>query len=110
MPRLAAFLRLSTRRSRHGVENMQLQFGVDVDDDNTVDRYVNPGDAILTPGVAGYLPGSRVITARIWLVVRGIGIETGLPGPGELCAWGCRPWHLQRFYSSYAGFENHPVT
>jgi type IV pilus assembly protein PilW len=61
-----------------GVQNMQLQFGVDVDDDNTVDRYVNPGDAILTPGSAGYIPGSRVLTARIWLVVRGIGIETGL--------------------------------
>jgi len=72
-----------------GVENMQLQFGVDVDDDNTVDRYVNPGDAILTPGVAGYIPGSRVITARIWLVVRGIGIETGLQdnvnyAPGDI--------------------------
>ena len=61
-----------------GVENMQLLFGVDVDDDNTVDRYVNPGHAILTPGAAGYIPGSRVITARIWLVVRGLGIETGL--------------------------------
>jgi len=61
-----------------GVENMQLQFGVDVDDDNTVDRYVNPGDAILTPGAAGFIPGSRVLTARIWLVVRGITIETGL--------------------------------
>jgi type IV pilus assembly protein PilW len=61
-----------------GVENMQLQFGVDVDDDNTVDRYVNPGHAILTPGAAGFIPGSRVITARIWLVVRGITIETGI--------------------------------
>lgn len=61
-----------------GVENMQLQFGVDVDLDNTVDRYVNPGDPIITPGVAGYIPGASVITARIWLVVRGITIETGL--------------------------------
>ncbi len=61
-----------------GVENMQLQFGVDVDDDNTVDRYVNPGDAILTPGSAGYIPGSRVLTARVWLVVRGITLENGL--------------------------------
>jgi type IV pilus assembly protein PilW len=61
-----------------GVENMQLQFGVDVDDDNTVDRYVNPGHAILTPGAAGFIPGSRVITVRIWLVVRGISIENGI--------------------------------
>ncbi len=61
-----------------GVENLQLQFGVDVDDDNTVDRYVNPGNAILTPGVAGFIPGARVISARIWLVVRGISIENGI--------------------------------
>jgi type IV pilus assembly protein PilW len=61
-----------------GVENMQLQFGVDVDDDNTIDRYVNPGNAILTPGAAGFIPGSRVLTVRIWLVVRGITIETGI--------------------------------
>jgi type IV pilus assembly protein PilW len=61
-----------------GVENMQLQFGVDVDADNTVDRYVNPGDAVITPGVAGYIPGSRVITARIWLLVRSVSREPGL--------------------------------
>jgi len=72
-----------------GVVNMQLQFGVDVDDDNTVDRYVNPGDAILTPGAVGFIPGSRVITARIWLVVRGITIETGIQdnvnyAPGDI--------------------------
>jgi type IV pilus assembly protein PilW len=61
-----------------GVENLQLQFGIDVDDDNTVDRYVNPGDVTLTPGAAGFIPGARVLTARIWLVVRGITIETGI--------------------------------
>lgn len=61
-----------------GIENMQLQLGVDVDEDNTVDRYVNPGDAILTPGAAGFIPGSRVITARIWLVVRGVTTELGI--------------------------------
>ena len=61
-----------------GVENMQLQFGVDVDQDNTVDRYVNPGDPIFTPGDAAFIPGSRVITARIWIVVRGLTSEVGL--------------------------------
>jgi len=61
-----------------GVENMQLQFGVDVDQDNTVDRYVNPGDAILDPLAAGFIPGARVITARIWLVVRSISPEIGI--------------------------------
>ena len=61
-----------------GVENLQLQFGVDVDMDNTVDRYVNPADPIITPGNVNYIPTSRVITARIWLVVRSVSPELGL--------------------------------
>ena len=61
-----------------GVENMQIQFGVDVDDDNTVDRYVNPGDNIFDVADAAFIPGAKVITARIWLVVRSISPEIGL--------------------------------
>lgn len=61
-----------------GVENMQLQFGVDVDGDNAVDRYVNPGDDILVQGSGTFIPGARVITARIWLVVRSVDPEIGL--------------------------------
>ncbi|MEX2494908.1 MAG: PilW family protein [Woeseia sp.] len=61
-----------------GVENLQLQFGVDVNRDNTVDRYVNPGDPILDPANAAFIPGSRVLTARIWLVVRSISPELGI--------------------------------
>ncbi|MDH4073245.1 MAG: PilW family protein [Gammaproteobacteria bacterium] len=61
-----------------GVENIQVQLGVDVDEDNTVDRYVNPGDPIFDPLNAAFIPGSRVITARIWLVVRGVTPETGI--------------------------------
>ena len=61
-----------------GVENMQLQFGVDVDEDNTIDRYVNPGDQILDPADVNFIPGARVITARVWLVVRGVDFEFGL--------------------------------
>lgn len=61
-----------------GIENMQVQFGVDVDEDNTVDRYVNPGHAILTQGAAGFIPGSRVLTVRVWLIVRGVTIELGI--------------------------------
>ncbi len=61
-----------------GVENIQLQLGIDVDEDNTVDRYVNPGDDIYNPSAAGYVPGARVLTARIWLVVRGVTTEFGL--------------------------------
>jgi len=61
-----------------GVENMQLMFGVDVDSDNTVDRYVIPGHAILDPADVAFIPGARVIAARIWLVVRGISAEAGI--------------------------------
>ncbi len=61
-----------------GVENIQLQLGIDVNEDNTVDRYVNPGDAVYDPEAAGYIPGARVITARVWLVVRGIAPEVGI--------------------------------
>jgi type IV pilus assembly protein PilW len=61
-----------------GVENMQLQFGIDVNNDNTVDRYVNPGDIIFDPANAAFIPGAKVITARIWLMVRSISPEVGL--------------------------------
>ena len=61
-----------------GVENLQVQLGIDVDGDNTVDRYVNPGDDIYNPAAAGYVPGARVITARVWIVVRGVTRENGI--------------------------------
>jgi type IV pilus assembly protein PilW len=61
-----------------GVESLQIQFGVDVNEDNTVDRYVNPGDDVYNPAAAGYIPGAKVMTARIWLVVRGLNPEVGI--------------------------------
>jgi type IV pilus assembly protein PilW len=61
-----------------GVENMQLQFGVDVDQDNDVDRYVNPGATILDPAEADFIPGARIMTARIWLVIRSVDRENGI--------------------------------
>ena len=61
-----------------GVESIQIQLGIDVNEDNTVDRYVNPGDPIYDRDDAGFIPGARVMTARIWLVVRGIRLEIGI--------------------------------
>jgi type IV pilus assembly protein PilW len=61
-----------------GVENLQMQLGVDVDRDNTIDRYVNPGASILDPAHVDFIPGARVMTARIWLVVRSIDREPGI--------------------------------
>lgn len=67
-----------------GVENIQIQLGVDVDGDNTVDRYVNPGEGVYDPNDAvNFIPGARVITARIWLVVRGVTIENGIIDPRD---------------------------
>ena len=61
-----------------GVENVQIQFGVDVNQDNTVDRYVNPGNAVLDPLAAGFVPGARIITARVWIIVRSVSPEVGI--------------------------------
>jgi type IV pilus assembly protein PilW len=62
-----------------GVENIQIQLGIDVDADNTVDRYVNPGEGVYDPNDAvNFVPGARVITARIWLLVRGVSPELGI--------------------------------
>jgi type IV pilus assembly protein PilW len=44
-----------------GVQDMQLQFGLDVNGDGTVERYVNPQDAIPA--------GARVATVQLWLLV-----------------------------------------
>jgi type IV pilus assembly protein PilW len=66
----------------HGVENIQLQLGVDVNQDNAVDRYVNPPSvgtpSIYDPNSVNYIPGARVIAARVWLVVRGVTPEVGI--------------------------------
>jgi type IV pilus assembly protein PilW len=75
-----------------GVENIQLQLGIDVDQDNTVDRYVNPGDPIYDPNAAaGYVPGARVMTARVWIIVRSVTREFGVQDvntyrPGDLAS------------------------
>ncbi len=61
-----------------GIENLQVQFGLDVNQDNTVDRYVNPDDDVLDPLAAGFIPGATVITVRIWIVVRGVSQEGGI--------------------------------
>lgn len=67
-----------------GVENIQIQLGIDVDEDNTVDRYVNPGEGVYDPNdAANFIPGARVITARIWLVVRGVSPENGIIDPTD---------------------------
>lgn len=61
-----------------GVENLQIQFGIDTNQDgdneaNRVNRYV---DADAITGVAPYAWGN-VVSAQVWLVVRSLELYTG---------------------------------
>jgi hypothetical protein len=65
---------LQDREVLPGVEDMQLQFGIDTDvpgaaDRGSVDRYVNPGDPLLATSV--------ILAVRVWLRIRAERIEVG---------------------------------
>jgi len=67
-----------------GVEDMQVQFGVDTDVEGAanrgvVDRYVNPDDSILDDTNAAFNPDARILSVRIWLRLRADRPENGLP-------------------------------
>lgn len=64
--------RIEDREVLPGVEDMQIQFGIDTDPPGTsgrgaIDRYVNPGDPLLDPST---YPDVRVLAVRIWLRIR----------------------------------------
>ena len=52
-----------------GVENLQVQLGVDTDRDGDVDRYVDGNHPLVTPGAVGFDPDSQVIAVRVWMLV-----------------------------------------
>jgi type IV pilus assembly protein PilW len=52
-----------------GVENLQVQLGVDTDRDGDVDRYVDGDHPLVTPGAPGFAPQGRVIAVRLWMLV-----------------------------------------
>jgi hypothetical protein len=65
-----------------GVEDMQVQLGVDTDpigaaNRGSIDRYVNANDNIITPGAPGFLPDAEVLSVRIWLRLRAERVENG---------------------------------
>lgn len=67
-----------------GVDDMQIQFGVDTDDlggsdRGIIDRYVNPDDPILDPANAAFNEDAEVLAVRVWLRLRGDRLEQGLP-------------------------------
>ncbi len=74
--------RLDDREILPGVEDFQIQFGVDTDilgavNRGSVDRYVNPGDPIITFGAPGFLPDAEILSVRIWLRIRAERPENG---------------------------------
>jgi len=74
-----------------GVEDMQIQFGIDTDVPGTpvapnpnrgsVDRYVNPDDPIINPANAGFDPNTEILAVRIWLRLRAESRENGFVDP-----------------------------
>ncbi len=61
-----------------GVENLQVRFGLDTNGDNSVDRYVDPDSVLMDPDDPGFIVGTRVLSARIWLLLRAERFETGV--------------------------------
>jgi type IV pilus assembly protein PilW len=65
-----------------GVEDMQIQFGVDTDvlgaaNRGSIDRYVNANDPILNPANPAFLPDAEILAVRIWLRIRAERTENG---------------------------------
>jgi hypothetical protein len=56
-----------------GVEDFQVQLGVDTDGDNDVERYVDADHAIVTPLVGN----AKVLAVRVWLMFRAEQPEIG---------------------------------
>ncbi len=52
-----------------GVENLQVQLGVDTDRDGDVDRYVDGNHPLVDPDAAGFDPDGQVIAVRLWMLV-----------------------------------------
>jgi type IV pilus assembly protein PilW len=67
-----------------GVEDLQVQFGVDTSPPGDPDRgnvnvYVNPGDPIITPGSAAFNADAEIIAVRLWLRMVSERPEGGTP-------------------------------
>ena len=65
-----------------GVEDLQVQFGVDTDapgtvDRGSIDRYIDVDDPMIDPADAGFDPNVEVMAVRIWVRVRAERAENG---------------------------------
>lgn len=76
-----------------GVEDMQVQLGVDTDVPGTpaapnanrgsIDLYVNPDDPMIDPTNGGFNPNAEILAVRVWLRLRADRIENGLTDPTD---------------------------
>ena len=64
-----------------GVENLQVQLGIDTNSDGQVDRYVD-ADHPIAPGNPGFGPNAQVISMRLWMLMRTELAETGYTDVG----------------------------
>jgi type IV pilus assembly protein PilW len=74
--------RIVDREVLPGVEDLQVQLGIDTDplagpNRGSIDRYVNPGDPIITPGNPAYLPDAQLLAVRLWVRLRAERPENG---------------------------------
>ncbi|MFW2404753.1 MAG: PilW family protein [Gammaproteobacteria bacterium] len=60
-----------------GVENLQIQVGIDTDGDMEVERYVDPDHDAINPTTAGTIAGAQIIAVRLWMLMRSDRPEVG---------------------------------
>ncbi len=70
-----------------GVENLQVQFGVDENGPDlnnvfSITRYVDGDHPIITPGAVGFLPNAEIVAVRLWVLMRTEQTEVGLTDIG----------------------------
>lgn len=53
-----------------GIENLQVQFGIDTTADAAADRYVDPDAGIITPGDIAFDPDAEIVSVRLWMLAR----------------------------------------
>jgi len=65
-----------------GIEDLQVQFGVDTDapgtvDRGSIDRYINVNNPMIDPTNAGFNPNAEIMAVRVWVRVRAERPENG---------------------------------
>ena len=72
-----------------GVEDMQVELGVDTDPfgaatRGSINRYVNPGAPMLDPASPLFDPNAQILAVRVWFRIRAEAIENGYHGHHQL--------------------------